>query len=154
LRGRFRPRRRRCRRRAKFPLPIAQHEHAGLGPFPQEEVRVAVLVDVGGRHRRVICPGRHPELRRRIAERAVPHVPEQRGRQSVARDEDVDVPPVVEIGCDNRVASPGRPLRAKAGGGRDVGERGVAIVAQQLRGGAGRHDVEVAVVIHVRERSG
>jgi hypothetical protein len=133
------------------PAPaVAEGEHTRPIGEAQEDVGEAVLVDIPDRQGGIVAGRRQPGFGRGVAERAVPHVPEERGRAPGGGQEDVDVAAVVEIDrCDSTGAS---ELYGQACVGGDVGERAVAVVAQQLDRGPGQDDVEVAVVVHVGER--
>ena len=142
------------RRRREAPAPVAGGEDARRPGAAEEEVGEAVLVHVGGGDRG--DPGRRGAQRRQadvagdVGERAVAQVLEQRRRAGAARDQQIDVAAIVDVGRHDG----DRPLRRLRDPrcGRDVGERAVAVVAQQDRRGAADDEIEVAVVVGVDER--
>src|SRR5207253_10752825 len=117
-------------------------EHAGRVGNAEEEIGVAVLVDVGRGGRRVRGGGRQAHLRRDVAERAVAQVLKQRGGRAAEDEQQIDVAPVVEVrrnDGDGLVAS-ARPSTLVASAFRrkiqsglfgNLRERAIAVVAQQ-----------------------
>ena len=80
LRGARRRGCRRCRRRREAAAAVAQREHAGAVRLREEEIGVAVLVDVAERrHRRGPRSSAQPDVGGDIAERAVAEVAEEQG---------------------------------------------------------------------------
>ena len=110
---------------------VAHREHAGRAGPGEEEVGVAVLVDVGRRHRGVVLIVRQAGLRRGVFERAVTHVAIEERLGALPRQQQVDVPTVVEVGRNDGHALDGG---GKPGRGGDVGEGAVPVVAPQPEG--------------------
>ena len=142
------------RRRREAPAPVAGGEDARRPGAAEEEVGEAVLVHVGGGDRgdsgRRGAQRRQADVAGDVGERAVAQVLEQRRRAGAARDQQIDVAAIVHVGRHDG----DRPLRHLRDPrcGRHVGERAVAVVAQQDRRGAADDEIEVAVVVGVDER--
>ena len=127
---------------ASVPAPSARRE---------EDVGVAVLVQIAERRHRRRPIEREPDVGGDVAKRAVAEVPEEQGRRRGGDQKQVDIAPVVEVGGNDRDDAPGD---GEAGFGRDVGESSVSVVAEEARRwraiGARCHEqIEVAVVIDV-----
>ena len=102
---------------AKRPWPSLSAKTPGASAAAEEEIGEAVLVDVAGGDRAVASRlAGSPDVRRRLAERAVAHVPEEQRRALRTDEQQVDVAAVVEVGRDDRrrAAGAAADLRAAA----------------------------------------
>ena len=137
----------------KGAVVVVVEQRVGATEVRHVEFRPAVVVDVSGRHALGVTGPVDAGARRDVLERAVALVQEQLGGAVLVADKQVHEPVVVDIGPHRRLRAGGRP--GQAARLCDVGERAVAVVAQQ-RLALGDHpraaqgeDVEAAVVVVV-----
>ena len=157
-------------------VAVAEREASAIGPR-EEEVREAVLVDVCSSDGCSLTVGsgrlREADVRGNVAKGAVAHVLKQHRRSGVVDHHEIDVAAVVVVGWHD---GDGVSIRLQVCRPRLVRERALAAVAEQAQrwrrevggegewstrgacgggreiGQAGNHQIEIAVVIHVRER--